>query len=64
MVPARISGTFEAMPRGRRVPRPVPLRIAFGPSIEPEQLAARGAGDSKPVRIANALHDAVAALPR
>ncbi len=64
VIPARISGTFAAMPRGRRVPRPVPLRIAFGPALDPERLAARGSGDSRPARIANALHDAVAALPR
>lgn len=64
VVPARISGTFEAMPRGRRMPRPVPLRIAFGPPLDPGEFASRGAGDTTPARIANALRDAVAALPR
>jgi hypothetical protein len=52
------------MPRGRRVPRPVPLRIAFGPPLDPRELQSRGSGDSAPARIASALHDAVAALPR
>jgi long-chain acyl-CoA synthetase len=55
VVPARIAGTFEAMPRGQRVPRPTPVSIVFG--------AATNASGS-PTQIAAALHDAVAALPQ
>ncbi len=60
VVPARISGTFEAMPRGRRLPRPVPVRIAFGAPISPSAMASLDG----PAPIAQALHNAVAALPR
>jgi hypothetical protein len=52
------------MPRGRRIPRPAPLRIAFGAPLDPGELASRGAGEAAPARISNALRDAVAALPR
>jgi long-chain acyl-CoA synthetase len=61
-IPARIGGTFEAMPRGRRVPRLTAVRIAFGAPLETSALAALG--EAAPARIASALHDAVAALPR
>jgi long-chain acyl-CoA synthetase len=64
VIPARIGGTFEAMPRGRRLPRLTALRITFGPPLQPADLASGGADDSVPARIARALRDAVAALPR
>lgn len=54
VIPARIVGTFEAMPRGRTVPRLVPVSIAFGAAIRPK---------GTPVQIAAALREAVAALP-
>ena len=60
VIPARIAGTFEAMPRGRRVPRPTAVRITFGAPIDPEALAT----DAGPEQIAGALRAAVAALPR
>ncbi len=63
VVPARIAGTFEAMPRTRRWPRLVPLQIAFGPPLDPKDLAARGEGDTDAARITAALHAAVVALP-
>lgn len=31
VVPAGILGAFEAFPRGRRLPRPRPIRVRFGP---------------------------------
>jgi long-chain acyl-CoA synthetase len=55
VIPARITGTFEAMPRGQRVPRPAPVSIVFGAPVT--------VGGS-PTQIAAALHDAVAALPQ
>jgi long-chain acyl-CoA synthetase len=60
VIPARIAGTFEAMPRGRRVPRPTAVRIAFGAPLDPKTLVAL----DQPGQIVQALHDAVAALPR
>ena len=35
LVPAAIIGTDHAMPSGAKVPRRVPVRIAFGPPIDP-----------------------------
>jgi long-chain acyl-CoA synthetase len=54
VIPARIVGTFEALPRGRSVPRPVAVSISFGEAVRPT---------GTPQQIANALRDAVAALP-
>jgi hypothetical protein len=53
-VPARIVGTFEAMPRGRSVPRLHPVSIVFGDPVRPA---------GAPAQIAAALRDAVASLP-
>ena len=61
-VPASIGGTFEAMPRSRRLPRPTPVTVLFGDPVSASDLEARGAGANAPERIANALHDAVAGL--
>lgn len=38
LVPAGVAGTFLAWPRGRRFPRPSPLRVHYGPPIFPEDL--------------------------
>ena len=35
MVPAWISGTYEAFPRGASFPRFVPLRVSFGDPLDP-----------------------------
>jgi long-chain acyl-CoA synthetase len=59
VVPARIVGTFEAMPRTARLPRPHPVRVAFGPPIPAERLAEGGAGAAE---IAERIRQAVAAL--
>ena len=61
-VPASIGGTFEAMPRSRRLPRPTPVTVLFGDPVSASDLEAKGAGANAPERIANALHDAVAGL--
>jgi long-chain acyl-CoA synthetase len=61
-VPILIEGTFEAMPAGRRFPRLRPLRLSIGQAITAEELETSGSGASSEERIANALHDAVAAL--
>jgi long-chain acyl-CoA synthetase len=60
VVPARIVGTFEAMPRSRRLPRPAAVRITFGAPVDPRTLPL----DQGPAPIAARLRAAVAALPR
>ncbi len=35
VVPAKIEGTFEVLPRGRLVPRPGKVRITFGEPLRP-----------------------------
>lgn len=37
IVPVGIRGTFEVWPRGARLPRPRPVRIAFGPAMGPKE---------------------------
>lgn len=62
VVAAYIEGTYAALPRTRRWPRLLPLAVTFAPPVGVDDLAHEGAGDSDEVRIANALHDRVAAL--
>jgi len=61
-VPVRLTGTFEALPRGRLLPRPRRLRVRFGPALAAETLEKTGRGADAPARIAEALRAAVAAL--
>ena len=62
IVPLLIRGTFEAMPRDRRLPRPHPVTVRFGPALDAAELAQRCAGAEQAKAIAEALRDAVAAL--
>jgi long-chain acyl-CoA synthetase len=62
VVAARIDGTFAALPRSRRWPRLRPLAVIFAPPVDVASLAREGPGATDEVRIANALHDRVAAL--
>lgn len=62
VVPACIEGTFAALPRTRRWPRLRRLTVSFAPPIDVAILVNEGAGTTDEVRIANALHDRVAAL--
>ncbi|WP_291296108.1 AMP-binding protein [Elioraea sp.] len=59
VVPARITGTFEAMPRTARFPKPHPVRVVFGPAI-PAATLTEGAADA--AEVARRLRAAVAAL--
>jgi len=62
VIPARIEGTFAALPRTRRWPRLRPLAVTFAPPVDVASLAREGLGATDEMRIANALHDRVAAL--
>jgi long-chain acyl-CoA synthetase len=62
-VPVRLLGTFEALPRHRRWPRLGRLRVIFGAAATAAELAAGVEGKDEPARIAQGLHDRVAALP-
>lgn len=61
VVPVRIAGTYEAQPRGRKLPRPAPVRISLGAPLpvgtRPGETDARAAE-----RIAQELQNAVASL--
>jgi long-chain acyl-CoA synthetase len=59
VVPAVIAGTFEALPRHRRLPRLHKVVIAFGPPLDPADAAP---ADATPADIAERLRAAVAAL--
>lgn len=61
-VPVHISGTYEAWPRSRTLPRPHKVTIRFGTPISADELAQRGEGQNRHTRIANALQNEVAAL--
>ena len=64
VLPARISGTYEAWPRGQRFPGVHPLRVRYGPMVTADALLAdegprgKDAYDTVAVR----LHERVAAL--
>lgn len=62
VVPVSISGTFDAMPFGRKVPRPRRVRVTFGAAIGRQELERRGQGESRQAHITSALHDIVADL--
>ena len=57
-----IHGSFEAMPRGRRVPRPRRICITFGAPLTPDRLESRGKGERAEHRIADALRSEVLRL--
>lgn len=39
VIPAGLAGTFQALPRGRKIPRHHPIRIHYGRPILPEEFA-------------------------
>jgi len=61
-IPAYIDGSFEAMPRSRRLPRLCHIRIKIGLPLSVDMLMAKGY--AQPQTIADQLHEAVAALGR
>jgi long-chain acyl-CoA synthetase len=64
VVPAYIEGTREAMPPGRILPRPRPVKVTFGRPLRGAGLEQEGQGDRPAERIAAALHEHVAELGR
>lgn len=38
VLPARVRGNFEAMPKGRSFPKPAKLRVHFGEPFKPEEM--------------------------
>ena len=63
-VPAWVDGAFEALPRGRRIPRFHRISLCFGPVLNVEQLVKEGSGKTDDERIADALRCRVVALGR
>ena len=61
-VPAYLGGAFEALPRGRRIPRLRQITVAFGSPEPVEMLRAAGAGRTDEERIADALRQRVIEL--
>jgi long-chain acyl-CoA synthetase len=61
-VPVHISGTFEALPRSRFLPRPHKVIVTFGRPVSANELAALGQGPNRNSKIANALRNAVSEL--
>ena len=61
-VPSWIGGAFEALPRGKRIPKFRRVTLAFGPPVSPETLCAEGVGRTDEERVARALRDRVVAL--
>ncbi len=62
IVPAVIEGTFDAMPRGAKLPRPVRARLTFGAPTTVEAARSRGTGETDAARIATGLHALVSDL--
>jgi len=63
VVPARISGTYEAWPPRRRRPRiGGALRVVFGEPVSIDTLRTEGTGDTDELKIVDALERRVAAL--
>jgi long-chain acyl-CoA synthetase len=62
IVPTFIAGTFDAWPRGRRIPKFVPLTVTFGGACDMDSLRSSGSGRTEQERIANALQARVVAV--
>ena len=61
-VPAYITGTFDALPRDRRIPKFRQLTVTFGRPEPVESLRAKGLGYTEEERMADALRQSVIAL--
>ncbi|WP_421726137.1 AMP-binding protein [Bauldia sp.] len=65
VVPTFISGSEEALPRERALPRPVPVTVTFGPPIPAETLIAKAADDANSAQaIADSLRTTIADIAK
>ncbi len=62
VVPAYISGTARAWPRGRRLPRPAKITVTYGPAIAYERIREWNIGDDAYQQIADRVMQAIAHL--
>jgi 1-acyl-sn-glycerol-3-phosphate acyltransferase len=62
VVPAYIDGTFAAFPRGASRPKLAPIRIHFGPPIQPEELEVFGKGRDSYEKVAHLVMERIRAL--
>jgi len=64
LVPVKIEGTFDTLPRGAVVPRPGKVRITFGEALKPSELdyANRPGGVDEEQYIADVLKERVSGL--
>ncbi len=62
VVPVVVVGSRKALPRGTRIPRPVPIEVRVGAPVDPDQLEREGEGELRRDRLASGLHRRVAAL--
>jgi len=62
LLPCGIAGTEEALPRGSRVPKRVPIRVTFAPPIEVEQIDDPVKRRAEAERLAGDLRVAIAPL--
>ena len=56
-VTAWIGGTFEALPRGKHIPRFRQVTVTFGAPVDPETLLEEGAGRTDEERVARGLRN-------
>lgn len=61
-VPVWLAGTFEALPRNRRIPRLHPISVVFGEPVRADVLRAEGEGRTDEERVADGLRRRVLAL--
>jgi long-chain acyl-CoA synthetase len=61
-VPVYIAGTFDALPRSRRIPKFHRITVTFGRPEPVVSLRARGAGRTDEERVVDALRQCVIAL--
>lgn len=60
--PVWVDGTFEVLPRHRRIPRLHPVRVVFGPTVAPESVVADATTEAAAAATAEALRALVAAV--
>jgi len=62
VVPVFLNGTREALPPGRKLPRPGHVEVVFDRPLDPRALEQTGKGDTPHERIVDALHEELVRL--